>query len=260
MIQISSSTNDRVRRVIALQRNTRRRFRAGLMVAEGLRLVGELAKSTISPADVFVTPDFCSANPAASDLVGTLSARATLFEVTDDLMRKMSDTVTPQGILAVVPIPELPAPEHNRFILIPDQVRDPGNLGSMLRTAWAAGVTDVLLPPGTVDHTNPKVVRSAMGAHFRLPTRKASWDEIWQRVGRAHVWLAEAGLGQSYDRVDWGGDVAIVIGGEAEGAGREARSRATSVHIPMAAGVESLNAAIATALLLFEVARSRRVT
>jgi len=260
MIRISSSANNRVRRVIALQRDARRRLRVGLMVAEGLRLVGELAKSTISPVEVFVTPDFCSADPAASDLVGTLSARATLFEVTDDLMREMADTVTPQGILAVVPIPDLPAPGHDRFILIPDQVRDPGNLGTMLRTAWAAGVTEVLLPPGTVDHTNPKVVRAGMGAHFWLPSRRASWDEIWQRVGGSQVWLAEARQGQPYDRVDWRGDVAIVIGGEARGAGQEARSRATCVHIPMATGVESLNAATAAALLLFQVTRSRRLT
>ncbi len=260
VIQISSSANDRVRRVVALQRTARRRVRAGLMVAEGVRLVGELAKSALSPVDVFVTPDFRSTDPAANDLVETLSERATISEVTLDLMREMTDTVTPQGILAVLPIPYLPAPDHDRFILIPDQVRDPGNLGTMLRTAWAAGVTDVLLPPGTADHTNPKVVRSGMGAHFWLPTRKASWDEIWQRVGRAHVWLPEARQGISYDRVDWRGDVAIVIGGEAEGAGPEARSRATRVHIPMVAGVESLNAATAAAILLFEVARSRRLT
>ena len=260
MIQISSSANERVRRVIALKRNARRRFRTGLMVAEGLRLVGELAKSAISPVDVFVTPGFCSTDPAATDLIETLSAHAAVFEVSEGLMREMADTVTPQGILAVVRIPDLPTPGHNRFILIPDQVRDPGNLGTMLRTAWAAGVTQVLLPPGTVDHTNPKVVRSGVGAHFWLPTRKASWDEIWQRVGRAQVWLAEAHRGQSYDRVDWRGDVAIVIGGEAAGAGQEARSRATCVQIPMAAGVESLNAATAAAVLLFEVVRRGRAT
>ncbi len=230
------------------------------MVAEGRRLVAELAKSAISPVDLFVTLDFCSTDPAARDLVETLAARATVFEVSDGLMKEMADTVTPQGILAVVPIPDLPAQEDSRFILIPDQVRDPGNLGTMLRTACAAGVTDVLLPPGTVDHTNPKVVRSGMGAHFRLPIRKASWDEIWQRVGGGPVWLAEARQGQLYDRVDWRGDVAIVVGGEAEGAGCDARSRATCVQIPMAAGVESLNAAIAAAVLLFEVARSRRLT
>ena len=260
MIRISGSANERVRRVVALQRNARRRFQTGLMVAEGSRLVGELAESAISLVEVFVTPDFCATGPAASDLVEILSAHTTVFEVSDGLMREMADTVTPQGILAVVGIPDLPAPGHNRFILIPDQVRDPGNLGTMLRTAWAAGVTEVLLPSGTVDHTNPKVVRSGMGAHFRLPTRKASWDEIWRRVGQAQVWLAEAHQGQSYDQVDWQGDVAIVVGGEAAGAGREARSRAICVQIPMAVGVESLNAATATAVLLFEIARSRRPT
>ncbi len=86
------------------------------------------------------------------------------------------------------------------------------------------------------------------------------WAWLLPGVGHAQVWVAEARQGQSYDRVDWRGDVAIVIGGEAEGAGREAHSRATCVHIPMATGVESLNAATAAALLLFEVARSRRLT
>jgi len=156
-----------------------------------------------------------------------------------------------------VPIPKLSPRMRERLILIPDAVRDPGNLGTMLRTAWAAGASEVLLPPGTVDYTNPKVVRSAMGAHFRLPVRRATWTEIWQAVGDARVWLAEASRGVSYDEVDWHGDVAIVVGGEAAGAGTESRSRASCVRIPMTTGVESLNAAVAAAVLLFAAVRGR---
>jgi TrmH family RNA methyltransferase len=177
-------------------------------------------------------------------------------------MEEMSDTVTPQGILAVLAIPDLsplPRPTSGRLILVPDQVRDPGNLGTMLRTAWAAGVTQVLLPPGTVDPSNPKVVRAGMGAHFHLPVHKVGWDEIWRRVGDAEVWLAEAGRGIPYDRVDWRRDVALVIGGEASGAGQRARHAALYVQIPMTSGVESINAAAASAVILFEAARQRNL-
>ncbi|MGC9349094.1 MAG: TrmH family RNA methyltransferase, partial [Anaerolineae bacterium] len=199
-------------------------------------------------------------DPDARSLVAHLSDRAEIIHVTDEVMEEMSDTVTPQGILAVLRIPDISPsarPTPGRFILIPDQVRDPGNLGTMLRTAWAAGVTQVLLPPGTVDPSNPKVVRAGMGAHFHLPVHKVDWDEIWRRVGHAEVWLAEASRGAFYDAVDWCQDVALVIGGEAAGAGQRARQAALYVQIPMAPGVESVNAAVAAAVILFEAARQR---
>ena len=227
------------------------------MVAEGARLVGELRASAITPVEVFVTAAF-AAGDEAPGLVDGFAGETVVVEVTDEVMREMSDTVTPQGILAVLPLPDLAVGGGPQYALIPDQVRDPGNLGTMLRTAWAADVTQVLLPPGTADPTNPKVVRAAMGAHFRLPIRSAGWDEIWDRVGDARVLVAEARRGESYDEADWCGDVALVIGGEAAGAGREARAGASYVHIPMARGAESLNAAIAAGILLFEGARQRR--
>ncbi len=193
-------------------------------------------------------------------LVDKFAAETVVVEVPDDVMRAMSDTVTPQGVLAVLPLPELATGDGPQYVLIPDLVRDPGNLGTMLRTAWAADITQVLLPPGSVDPTNPKVVRAAMGAHFRLPIRSAGWDEIWERVGDARVFVAEARRGQPYNEVNWRGDVALVVGGEAAGAGGEARAAAAYVHIPMARGAESLNAAVAAGILLFEGARQRRLT
>ncbi len=258
MIRIESLSNDRVRRVLALQRSTRRRFRKGLMVVEGQRLVEELLASRVPAEEAFVTQSLLEGGAEARDLVEGLQARTTVIETSDEVMERMSDTVTPQGILVVCPIPDLTPRAGNRFALIPDQVRDPGNLGTMLRTSWAAGVTEVLLPPGNVDHTNPKVVRGGMGAHFHLAIHSADWDTIWVRIGDAQVWLAEAGRGTPYDAADWTGDVALVIGGEASGAGERARSAAEYVHIPMARDVDSLNAAIATGVILFEAARQRR--
>ncbi|MBC7225129.1 MAG: RNA methyltransferase, partial [Anaerolineae bacterium] len=115
------------------------------------------------------------------------------------------------------------------------------------------------LPPGTVDPTNPKVVRAAMGAHFRLPLRpRAAWDAIAERLSGRPTWLAAPQGGTPYDQVDWKAPSALIIGGEAEGASPEAEALATGrVHIPMAQGVESLNAAVAAAVLLFEARRQR---
>jgi TrmH family RNA methyltransferase len=176
------------------------------------------------------------------------------------VMQAAGDTQTPQGLLLVVSIKDLPFPEGPELVLIPDGVRDPGNLGTLLRTAAAAGVSAVLLPPGNADIYAPKVVRSAMGAHFRLPTFTMGWDEIESTLQekQLNVYLAEAAAGDSYTRVDWRPRLALVIGGEAQGAGDKARSLPHRlVNIPMAAGNESLNAAVAAAILLFEWRRQR---
>jgi len=113
-----------------------------------------------------------------------------------------------------------------------------------------------------VDFIAPKVLRSAMGAHFHVPVRRVSWEQVRQEIPEP-VWLADADAAAvPYDRVDWPAAGGLIIGGEAEGAGAEARalSGAHRVTIPMAAGVESLNAALSAAVLLFEAARQRAAT
>jgi TrmH family RNA methyltransferase len=142
--------------------------------------------------------------------------------------------------------------------LILDRVRDPGNLGTILRTALAARGEQVLLTPGTVDPTNPKVVRAAMGAHLHLPVTMLGWESIAGTTTGCNVWLADVRGDALYTAVDWTGPVALIVGGEAAGAGRQARALAqASVSIPMSADVESLNTAVATAVILFEIARQR---
>jgi TrmH family RNA methyltransferase len=180
--------------------------------------------------------------------------------VTEQVMRAASDTQSPQGLLAVLEMRSLPLPDHPDFIFIPDGVGDPGNLGSMLRSAAAVGVDLVCLPPGTVDIYSPKVVRAGMGAHFRLPLMTGSWQEIAAQLQHAGVQLfvAAAGQGAAYNQADFRPPLALVIGGEASGAGEFARRlHHQPVHIPMTPGVESLNAAAAAAVLLFEVLRQR---
>jgi TrmH family RNA methyltransferase len=138
-------------------------------------------------------------------------------------------------------------------------VRDPGNLGTILRSAEAAGVGQVILAPGTVDLYNPKAVRGAMGAHFRLPVAGLDWPAIAGRLAGRAVWLADAAGETPYDQVDWAVPSALIVGGEAAGAGDQAAALATGrVSIPMAGGAESLNAAMAATVILFEAARLTR--
>jgi TrmH family RNA methyltransferase len=195
------------------------------------------------------------------EIVDEFAAQGAQVElVSPDVLRAVSDTVTPQGILIALTISTLPYPHTLDFAFIPDAVRDPGNLGTMLRTAAAAGVGAVFLPPGTVDLFAPKVVRAAMGAHFRVPVYPLTWQEIHNHLNAyaLRVYLAAAGVGEAYTQVDFRSPLALIIGGEAEGAGQEARQWASGhVHIPMSGNVESLNAAIAAAILMFEVARQR---
>jgi TrmH family RNA methyltransferase len=261
MGKIVSLNNERVRRVQALERSTRRRYSEGLFVAEGLRLVQEVVTVGLPIHEAFYTATFAE-SASGSALVAACTERAnSCWEVSAEVMQALADTETPQGILIVLPIPDVPCDAAAPLTLIPDAIRDPGNLGTMLRTAWAAGVSQVLLPPGTVDYTNPKVVRAAMGAHFYVPVRRTVWDEIYAAVAKTPVWLAKAGPGTPYDAVDWRGCAALIVGGEAEGASAEARALAAGrlVTIPMAHGVDSLNAAMAAVIILFEAARQRGV-
>jgi len=180
-------------------------------------------------------------------------------QVESRLLQSLSETETPQGVLAVLQLTQLPIPNSLDFILIPDQIRDPGNLGTLLRTAAATGVQAVLLPPETTDAFAPKVVRAAMGAHFRLPIHAMKWDEIEQISKSANVQVFLADMeGTSCWGTDLRQPLALIIGGEAEGASEKARKLANGqISIPMVGKMESLNAAVAGSVLMFEVVRQR---
>lgn len=258
---ITSTHNPKIQNIRALQARSRARRAAQSFVVEGVRLAEEAVAAGWEAQLALYSADLEARGRAVVD---TFAARGVeVEEVTPQVMRAASDTQTPQGILVVLPLRPLPLPEVLDFAFIPDGVRDPGNLGTMLRTAAAAGVGAVFLPPGTVDPFSPKVLRAGMGAHFRLPIHSYSWEEIGARLqaGALEVYLAAAGAGQAHTRSDFRQPLALIIGGEAEGAGSEAQHLAGArVHIPMPGGVESLNAAIAAGILMFEVVRQRTET
>jgi TrmH family RNA methyltransferase len=178
--------------------------------------------------------------------------------VSEAVMAAMSDTETAPGVLVLADIVFLPLPQDASLFLLLDGVANPGNLGTMLRTAAAAGVDAVLLGPGCVDAYNPKVVRGGMGAHLRLPIMHLDWPQIVPLVQPTAVWLAEAGGQTRYTDVDWTQPSTLVIGNEARGPSAAARELVhSSASIPMVAATESLNAATAAAVILFEAARQR---
>jgi TrmH family RNA methyltransferase len=253
---ITSTHNERVKYIRSLARR-RTRQREGRFVVEGTRLLEDMVRAGIQPALAFYTASWAASTSAQQLLPSLDSAEDGCWLVSDAVLAACSDTQAPQGVLAVVAIQD--KQPNPGLILVLDQMRDPGNLGTILRSAEAAGAGQVLLSPGTVDLYNPKVVRSAMGAHFRLPVASLTWPVIATRLARRRVWLADSAGSTAYDVVDWTEPSALIVGGEAAGAGAEAAGLAAGrISIPMTGEVESLNAAMAATTILFEAARQRR--
>jgi TrmH family RNA methyltransferase len=258
---ITSTQNQRIREVQKLGRK-RYRTQSGLLLIEGVRLIEDVLASDVQPISVFFAPDEVAKNARLEKLVQALQKReCALFPCTNSVLRALSETQAPQGIAAVVPQPQLSFPNFSTLALILDRVRDPGNAGTLLRTAEAAGVDLVLFAPETVDPFNDKVIRAAMGAHFRLPMRVCqSWEAIQSHLATDQdIYVAVADGRTAYDAVNWSLPAALVVGGEAEGASKGALDVATPLSIPMRGHTESLNAAVAGAIILFEAARQRRV-
>lgn len=252
---ITSSQNSKLKLVRALLGRAKERRTAGAFVVEGVRLVEEAQAGNWHFR--FALYD-ASLNERGSSLVEQLLSRGIeVEEVSEHLMKLLSDTDTPQGILAVLEFTRLPVPNSPNFLLIPDQIRDPGNLGTLFRTAAAAGVQAAFVPPETTDAFAPKVVRSGMGAHFRLPIQPMRWEKIRRETMELQVYLADMN-GKSCWESDLRQPLALIIGSEAEGASDQARELATQkISIPMSGDIESLNAGVAGSVLMFEVVRQR---
>lgn len=252
---ISSNQNTRVKLAHALQTQAKERRAESKMVLEGVRLVRDALLRGHVPDTVLFDPDEVTLEAlgmAESDL-GRLA-----FQATPEVMRYISDTETPQGVAGIFPIapPNLPAtPSH---ILVLDAIRDPGNMGTILRSAAAAGVEGVLLAPGCVDAYNPKVLRAGMGAHLRIPVLEASWTRIALYCEKLIVYLADMTGDLTYDAVDWTRPHALIIGSEAHGDSEQAAQLARQrVYIPMGGDTESLNASVAAGVMLVEAHRQR---
>jgi len=254
---ITSSSNSKVKLVRSLQASSKNRKAESAFVAEGIRLIEE-AISVNWPLEFLLYDESISERGLV--LISSLKNKADveISEISSPLMAEISDTETSQGILAVLKREAIPLPQSPSFIVIADQIRDPGNMGTLLRTTEAAGGDALILTPGTVDAFSPKVVRSGMGAHFHLAIQHKNWNEIDSYLGSIPIFLAESEDGIPLWEANLAGDFALLIGGEAFGASPEGEAMATQkITIPMKGRAESLNAAVAAAILIGEVLRQR---
>lgn len=249
---ITSPTNPKIKYIRRLQNDSRFRQREGMFVVEGSRWLFDLLQQGVTPSLIVCTPEWQQREQGVSLPVAPWLVDAAV-------MAEVSDVATPPGVVVVTPIRPRPWPARPTWLLILDQLRNPGNLGTVLRAAAAAGVDGVILGPGSVDAYNPKVLRGSMGAHLRLPICTLDWPGIAGQVNGLQVWVATADGETVYTDVNWTRPSALIIGNEATGCGPEAAALATGrVAIPMAAATESINAALAAGILLFEAARQKR--
>ena len=256
---ISSSANPHVKHIRSLAADRRERHRERLFVLEGVRLVADALDNGAALELVLYSGDQLLTTEAGRSLLERIQPLAVTYEATPHVIGAASETVHPQGIIALVRWPEIRL-GRSGLVLVLDAIQDPGNVGTLLRSAEAAGVAQVLCLRGTADVYSPKVVRAAMGAHFRLALEQdLSWNEADERLLVVdHIYAADAEARMPYYAADWRQSSALIIGNEAQGLGEEARAHATKlITIPMRGRAESLNAAVAGSIILFEALRQR---
>ena len=266
---ITSTANWQVKRIIQLQKKTKTRCEQRVFVVEGPKMVFEAPKDWVE--QIYISESFRWDEAQ----MRRLTEYPCVCEVlSDSVMRAASDTQTPQGILALVKMPSytleellggrcLDMPEHkDPHLLILESIQDPGNLGTMFRTGEGAGVTGIIMNHTTVDVFNPKTVRATMGSLYRVPfyvTDDLEWTIGDLKERGIKVYAAHLKGSQTYDKPDYTGGTAFLIGNEGNGLTEEIAVLADAyIRIPMEGQVESLNAAIAATLLMYEAARQRR--
>ena len=250
----------REERLLRTLRQRRARDDEGLFLAEGVRTVEDLVASTLAVRFV-VAASTLGDTPRGRALVHAVEARGIpVHEVEERVFRDWADTETPQGMLAVAEIPRagldaLPLAADPAVLLVLDAVQDPGNFGTLVRTAEALGAAGVVSLPGTVDPWNPKSVRAAMGSSFRLPVVESDWDalEPWLR-GHGVATVASAVGAPPLESLPR--RAALILGNEGAGVSSDTLRRADlTLGIPLRGRAESLNVAAAGAILLHELLR-----
>lgn len=261
-VLITSRSNARIRLARKLHRR-RGRETTGLWLVEGVRPLEEALRHGAAVDTLFVTAKALKDSRVAALAAAAEATGATKCEVSEELLVEVSDAQTPQGVVGIVLAPTRSADillQPDPWVLVVDRVQDPGNLGTLFRTALAASVTGVVLVHGTVDPGNPKAVRASAGAVFGLNMAQYTAEELLSQAERAGVRLAVADLAghKSIYDMDWTGPTALVVGNEAAGPSELLKEAAADlVRIPMPGPVESLNVSIAAALCLFEGVRQR---
>ena len=262
-IRIASKENRLYRRLLAVRSGRPEEGDGDRLLVEGYRLCSDALASGIR-ADLLVLSEDVGTDPRSATLADALPDGAGTVLLSDPLFRRLCRTEEPQGFLLLLPGPGLrtlpPAADPQGRYLVLEDVRDPGNVGSMVRTADAAGLSAVVCTPGCADPFGDKALRASMGSAFHLPVVRAEFPETCAWLRAAGLIVVAADL-DGEDALDGSvpGRGAVLVGNEAEGlSGRALAESDRRVRIPMPGRAESLNAAAAAAVLVYEMLRASR--
>ena len=265
MITISSRKNKLIKQVKSLHRK-KNRNEEGLFLIEGLRIINEAQTEDVQIKYVFVSDSFVNKNKSDKIKFDIEKRAKEIVQIPDDIFKYISETENPQGILAVLKQMNYNEDEiinKGDFFLIIEEISDPGNLGTIIRTSDAGNVSGVFLTEGCVDIYNSKVIRSTMGSIFRVPTVYTSdVKDLIEKLNNHNVNVFASCVkgGSPYTKCDFTDKCAIIIGSESLGAEEKTiRSSDQIVSIPMPGGAESINASVAAGILIYEVVRQRNI-
>lgn len=261
---ITSFSNAKIKNVIALVTKAKQRKLQNVFVVEGIRMAVEAPLQKIK--EIYVSDSFWKKEEnkkAMSKFPDSL-----IEVVSDDVFKKMSDTVTPQGVLCVVERMDYALEDmlgnnlaEDATFLVLEDVQDPGNLGTMLRTGEGAGISGLIMSKGCVDIYNPKTIRSTMGSVYRVPfCYIEDMQMLMDKLEEKHIQTYAAHLDGAnfYHQENYVTKSAFLIGNEGNGLSDELTKRAkTKIKIPMEGNVESLNAAISASILMYEAHRQK---
>lgn len=264
---ITSASNPRIKRIIQLRDKAKMRREEDVFIVEGVRMFLEAPEKSVQ--ELYLSEKFFHhADTECMEKIKRLESKQGLKTevITDDLFDKISSTVTPQGILCVIrqlhyTMDDLLKTEAPLLVIV-ENLQDPGNLGTIFRTAEGAGVDGIIMNRDTADLTNPKTIRSTMGSVYRVPfiiTEHLEQEIKMLKQNRITVFAAHLSGKDIYNGVSFLGGSAFLIGNEGNGLTKEVAELATEkIKIPMEGKVESLNAAIASSLLVYEARRQRK--
>lgn len=256
---ITSIANSKIKNLIKIKQKSKVRKEQGVFIAEGFKMYQETPVNDIEK--VYISKTYY--NKKKSDFS---DPKIPVEIVEDAVFKAVSDTVTPQGILTVIRQKQYSLDQmlkdESPCLLLLDSLQDPGNLGTIIRTAEAAGVTGIIMNKTTVDIYNPKTIRSTMGSIYRVPFIYVDnlVDSV-ERMQKRGVFVYAAHLKGSvdYDKISYKKGTAFLIGNEGNGISEELSEKADQyIKIPMLGQIESLNAAVAASLLVYEAYRQRR--
>lgn len=259
---ITSTANGQVKHVVNLMNKAKYRRENRKFVVEGIKMVLEAPDESVEK--IFAAKSFVQSHESGLENIKWDSPK--VETVSDNVFKQMSDTMTPQGIMAIIKMKESSVNEivgqDKAFVMVCEDLQDPGNLGTIIRTGEGAGVSGIIMSRNTVDVYNPKTIRSTMGSVYRVPflyTDNLPETIRQMKVLGVKVYAAHLNGNNSYAKEDYFGKCAFLIGNEGNGLKKDTAALADKlIKIPMEGSVESLNAAVSAAILMYEVNRQRR--